>query len=218
MKIILSCSARKNGEFFRYNGEKIHFVANPQAAPKEKDVSYYHPDDIIPGRNITWREYIQSDEFQSDDNNLPAYKLYKPEIFKKLYEKFGDDFYILSAGWGLIKASFKIPYYDITFSSNVSDKFKKRYKKIRFNDFNQLTDHINKDEKIIGFFGNDYLDLFYSLTKDLSNRKYVFKNSSIKKHYDNIQFIPFHSKQKRIWHYKAAEKLLEKDVETILNQ
>jgi hypothetical protein len=47
----------------------------------------------------------------------PAYRLYENRVYGRLVEAFGvENIYILSAGWGLIRADFLTPYYDITFS------------------------------------------------------------------------------------------------------
>jgi hypothetical protein len=47
----------------------------------------------------------------------PAFELYKNDIYRKLVDCFGiDKTFILSAGWGLIRASFLTPWYDITFT------------------------------------------------------------------------------------------------------
>jgi hypothetical protein len=47
---------------------------------------------------------------------LRAFKLYLNDIYRRLARHVGiENFLILSAGWGLIPASFLTPDYDITF-------------------------------------------------------------------------------------------------------
>ena len=87
-------------------------------------------------RMTSWRDVLREynkDYKASPDKNphdlLPAWQLYSPPTYKL-------QLYILSAGWGLIRADFLTPNYDITFSSarNV-EKFKRRTRRATYRDF-----------------------------------------------------------------------------------
>ena len=138
--IITQCAGSKNsgcGFFKTEDGKKVIFVANPNLVSekeKKEDVIFAHPDDVykISKNKITYREIlVMYNETQKNGNpyNLcDALSLYKPEIYQLLKKaKINKNIpvYILSAGWGLVRGSFLLPYYDITFSSN-SEKYKKR--------------------------------------------------------------------------------------------
>ena len=82
--------------------------------------------------------------------------------------------FILSAGWGLIKADFLAPDYDITFSSQ-ADAWKRRNKRDVFRDFAQMTQaELSVSEPIYFFGGKDYLPLYYKLTRTLAARKVIY--------------------------------------------
>lgn len=53
--------------------------------------------------------------------------------------------YILSAGWGLIRADFLTPYYyDVTFSQS-AEGYKRRRKSDRYQDFSMLPEHAEEE-------------------------------------------------------------------------
>ena len=81
--------------------------------------------------------------------------------------------YILSAGWGLIRADFLTPDYNITFSQ--APKGNKRTKSTRFDDLCLLTQ--DSKDPIVFFGGKSYVPLFCELTRSFSGRKVVFYNS-----------------------------------------
>ncbi len=51
MKIIISCSNKKNGESFLHNGTAINFVSRVDGLDAENEL-YVHPDDLIPKKKI----------------------------------------------------------------------------------------------------------------------------------------------------------------------
>jgi hypothetical protein len=64
-----------------------------------------------------------------------AWQLYENKAYARLVDQLGiDRVYILSAGWGLIRADFLTPCYDITFSQS-ADSYKRRRKADRYQDF-----------------------------------------------------------------------------------
>ncbi|MGE5063222.1 MAG: hypothetical protein ACM3IG_04065 [Myxococcales bacterium] len=66
-------------------------------------------------------------------NLLPAYQLYAHDAYRALAQTFGiDEVFILSAGWGLISASFLTPAYDITFKATKTAPWKRRRQDERY--------------------------------------------------------------------------------------
>lgn len=108
-------------------GRKVLFVADPASAPQSDSVIYKRPDDAASsGRSC--RDMLEDYNRNRREDNprdnplglLPAWKLYKNDAYGALAKHFGtDNLYILSAGWGLVKADYLLPCYDITFSASV---------------------------------------------------------------------------------------------------
>ena len=143
MILVIQCAARKNPEagYLRGRDErKVMFVADPGIAPIDPNCSYARPDDTS-DTGKPWRTILR--EYNADPGHnplglLPAWKLYKNATYELLADHCGPEhFYILSAGWGLIRADFLTPAYDITFSPG-AEKHKRRRKKDQYDDFNML--------------------------------------------------------------------------------
>ena len=96
---------------------------------------------------------------------VAAYRLYDNAVYQHLVDKLGiANVYILSAGWGLIRADFLTPYYDITFSAIArgDDAYKRRRKADRYEDFRMLPEET--EDEIVFLGGKDYIALFCELT------------------------------------------------------
>ena len=206
-KVVMICAGGKNDSFFTSYPDN-NFVNEPN----ENQPNENHPDEIM-NDGITWREYLNIN--QSDANLKKAYELYKPRktgIYTRMYNKYLNRFFILSAGWGLVKSDFKLPNYDITFSTDKkSPKNTRRNQNINmlpiYKDFNQLNVNINDDIVYVG--GVKYLKLFYKLTKDLPNRKIIYYNSknNPKPLLGNYLYRRYFIKYPTNWHYELAEKI-----------
>ncbi len=214
MKIVISCSNKKNGGNLIYKGNEIFFVSKPNLVSKPEISSYFKPDDIIPNEERTWRDYTNT---QNNNELLKAFELYKNPIYKSLYDKFKNDLYILSAGWGIINSEFRIPKYNITFSKRGED-YTHRENGDNFNDFNDI-ESISPTENIIFFGGSDYLRLFYDITKFLPNKKIIFykkKDITILNPFlkDNpqIKLIKCETKASTNWHYGCAKRFLNEEL------
>ena len=170
MKIVITCIGPKNGTNLIYNDLEILFVSDSKFCKKQDGKLFANPDEMMPDRKTTWREYVNSSEYQNNENNLKAGDLYNREIFRRLNSVLNYEYYILSAGWGLIKASRRIPKYDISFSGN--EKCKKRNEFQIFQDTNDLIG-IEETELIKFYGGKPYRNLFYSLTNSLKNQKLI---------------------------------------------
>jgi hypothetical protein len=204
IKVVLVCANDKNDSYFtNYQNVKFFDISNHQA-------NEFRPDDNIALQNKTWRTYLI--EQQLDVNLKRAYQLYSRNEYNCLYNKFKNDFYILSAGWGLVNSEFRLPKYDITFSNGENVPIKtRRNRNIAaapvYKDFNQL--EVNDKEDIFFIGGKEYLKLFYKLTQGLENRKIIFYYGL-----DNCPtpivnqntfiFINFPSTDNRRWHYEVA--------------
>jgi len=204
-KVVMVCAGKKNNSSFeKYPNE--NFVNIPS------NFNEYHPDEIMENEKISWREYLLKN--QDDKNLLEAYKLYNREEYRYLHKKYRNNFYILSAGWGLVNSDFKIPKYDITFSNSASLKNKRKsnsFAESIYKDFNQLK--LIDKEDIVFFGGKDYLNIFYKLTQDFKNRKIIYyygKKPNIPKsivNSNNFYFVKYQSNNNRGWHYEASCKL-----------
>lgn len=211
MKLVIQCAGRKfenAGRLANLSGEKVLFVAHPEMCNQQDNC--FRPDDIMDGMNRTWRDYLKSyNQKGSNPYNLyPAGELYKPEIYKALVEKYGaKNVFILSAGWGLVRSDFLIPYYDITFS-NQGEPYSKRRPSDRFEDFNQLCDNgIYPDETIYFFGGQAYLPLYRSLTQNITARKVIYHSQGIAYQIQGYVCIPYRGFTN--WHYICAQEFID---------
>lgn len=156
------------------------FVADPGLGPQGDGIVYAHPDDDA-GSGTSWRDALReyNKNYQANPGNnpdclLPAWRLYCPPTYQVLADHFAlDRLYIISAGWGLIRADFLTPNYDITFSSarNV-EKFKRRSPRATYHDFG-LSPSV-ASEAIVFFGGKSYVPLFCNLTAAATGPRTVF--------------------------------------------
>jgi hypothetical protein len=112
--------------------------------------------------------------------------------------------YILSAGWGLIRADFLTPQYDITFAQS-ADQYKRRRKTDRYDDFCMLH---NQTADIVFFGGKDYLPLFSSLTDGTRSKRIVFYNSANAPNLNGCYLRRFETTTRTNWHYQCVSAFL----------
>jgi hypothetical protein len=218
MKIVIQCaSSKKDGAGYMKtkNGKRVMFVAQPQFAPQSDDVVYHTPDSQSDWQE-SWRTRLEKYNKSPGNNPLnlyPAYKLYKNEIYRKLANRFGvEHMYILSAGWGMIRADFLTPQYNITFSPRA--EYYKRRKFLKTDPyFNMLPD--DGDSPIVFFGGKDYISLFCSLTAEFHSRRIVYYSSAIRPGAPGCEMKRFDPKSKRRtnWHYECAEAFPDSSTE-----
>ena len=222
MKVVISCagSKAKNAGYMKTKDERcvegcVKFVGNPVVAPSNSEFSYAHPDDEAKDGK-TWREKLVAYNKSCKDENplelLPAYKLYTPKcpygnVYTQLVEVFGiDNVYILSAGWGLIHASFLTPKYDITFNGSAA-VYKRRRRSDQYCDFNDLESAI--DEDLLFFSGQSYLPLFCYLTQCYQGRRVVYYSGN-KPNCDNVKLVHYKpTGNPYTWVYECATKVIE---------
>jgi len=201
--IVISCSGGKvDIPHLLQDNQEIKFRA--ESNPPQTFLPY----DTIPNQNppMTWSAFIENAQNINNPALVEAFSLYQPKkapyqnIYSDLHARFSDNLYILSAGWGLIKSSFRIPTYDITFS-NQAKKEKKRSKidaEFNSNDFKQLNPE--KHQRLVCLVSQDYIPQFKRLTNHLSNEKIT---TSIK----SVKDIPGVTKYN--WYYLLAKILIE---------
>jgi hypothetical protein len=215
MKIIISCSDQKNGELLVHKGLKINFVSNKDQSVANQEL-HFHPDDIVPNEEISWRNLINQQK--KDLHLIPAYELYKRPIYSALFKYFGADLFVFSAGWGIIKADYKLPKYNVTFSCSKNIPLHaRRNSEDKFNDFNHLLG-IEENERIVLIAGLDYVLPFCQLTEQLPNEKIIiFKNKKIilnNPFWGNkkFNFVYYHTTRRTNWHYEVAERLIKNEI------
>ncbi len=211
--VVIQCAASKRadaGYLQGADGRKVMFVAQPILAPTNTNWVYARPDDRANGGS-SWREnLLRYNRERAAENSLkllPAWRLYENRTYKCLHDEWGpDNLYILSAGWGLIRADFLVPNYDITFSGN-AEKYKRRGKRDTYNDFHKLPE--NTTSPVVFFGGKDYVNLFCELTSRVQGPRYVFYNSVNPPDAPGCRLHRFDTSARTNWHYKAAQAYVE---------
>lgn len=208
--VIIQCASSKveGAGSFKTGMGQIKFVAHPEAAPHITAIEYKHPDDPSDSPGWSWRQRLRRYNKKQIDNPLrlkPAYCLYGHPVYRELVNKLGvTNVFILSAGWGLVKADYLLPDYDITLKHlNGIDAYKYRRSDDRYQDFNHLP---ASTESIVYFGGQDYLPLLDKLTRRLACEKIVFFATSqppAHREWKTIRFDRFTN-----WHYSAAREYL----------
>jgi hypothetical protein len=214
-KVVMACAGRKNISFFT-SYPRENFVDSPI------NNSEHHPDDTMNKEEISWRKYLLNN--QNDINLKQAFELYLPirypNVYVDLYTKFNANFYILSAGWGLINSEFRLPEYNITFSEN--NNILPNYRRNKnltiqpiYNDFNQLV--VNDEDDIVLLGGKDYRNLFYKLTQHTPNRKVIFYKEQItpqlprfvinRQTFIFVKYTPDNPNNNHDWYYELGTRI-----------
>ena len=211
---VIQCAATKRssaGCLRTGDGRKVVFVADPTIAPASSDRIYKHPDDRM-GANRSYRDAVVGYNCQWRENPndnpwglLAAWKLYKHPVYGRLVQRFGvPSVFILSAGWGLIPASFLTPCYDITFQGTAE-----KYKRRRDGQFRDLMMLPTDSRSIVFLGGRNYRQLFCRMTEGTSAERIVFYRASAEDDQD-IRSTRCDSRPLRTnWHYKCALALVE---------
>jgi hypothetical protein len=211
MIVVIQCAARKRlnaGCLETRDGRRVLFVADPSAAPAQDGLLYARPDDAGEGGR-SWRDELVGYNKSPERNPLkllPAFELYQNEAYRRLADKVGtQNLYILSAGWGLIGATFLTPSYDITFTAQ-AESYKKRRKSDPYNDLSMLAQ--DEEEPILFFGGKDYLPLFVRLTANVQSERIVFFNSAQAPQMNAGRAIRFRTTTRTNWHYECVNAFL----------
>lgn len=195
-----------------------------KVAKPEPKVHYATPDDAEPVTNLTWREYLEdyNKRFRTSGDNpnglCDAATLSKPAIYQQLCRYVGkSNLYILSAGWGLVRADCLLPKYDITFSLRSEVPPESRRREADFcDDFAQLTQEDIASSESVYFFGAlPYLPAFYYLTSHLHGRIVIYhtpKTEDVVKEtgYEYIHYPKTGSNGRPVtnWQYECAKDFM----------
>lgn len=212
MIIVIQCAARKSpeaGHLRTRDGQEVLFVADPDVAPESSACAHARPDDVF-DTGKPWRTVLRkyNAEPHGDPHGLlPAWRLYENPVYRLLKERCGlEGFYILSAGWGLIRSDFLTPAYDVTFSAG-AEKYKRRRKSDSYHDFNMLSEENAED--IVFFGGKDYVNLFCALTERAGGIRYLWFNSKVAPNAPGCELRRFHTRTRTNWHYECARAFVE---------
>jgi len=187
----------------------VHFVAHPNETGQGDGQFYARPDDLSDdGR--TWRKRLLSYNATPDANPLrllPAYRLYGNHVYRSLEERLGGaNLFILSAGWGLIPATFLTPDYNITFSGSASSAFRRRRSDV-FHDWSLIDG--GSPEPLVFLGGKDYLPHFARLTNHYRGPRIAVFNSSDEPTREGLTLVRYETSTRTNWHYEAAKSLLD---------
>ncbi len=202
MKIVIQCAGSKKscaGNLTDQHGHRLVFVAHPEAPDLDhSDGHYCRPDELADMGSGSWRDALvrYNEVFVREGSNpkslLPAGRLYEPAIYESLVSHFQPaNVFILSAGWGLVRADFLLPQYNITFSrqQNVRKEYRRGKREPGWNDFNQLRGVVVDAEEVHFLGGRDYLDLFYSLSApEVGRGKFVIHHKAALRHRDGYHY------------------------------
>jgi hypothetical protein len=216
--VVIQCSASKKKEAgtFLSGNKQVRFVARPGDFRGSRFEIAFRPDDVIPDRAFTWREYLIPNDGSVPTTAplLQAGDLYDRPIYRQLVDVLGAaNVFILSAGWGLVRSDFILPTYDITFSNSRGvDKWKRRKQGDSFHDLAQLTPNDVKPATCINFFGGkDYLPLYYELTRKLDAEKVIHHASDNIPKLVGYRYVKFRANYTN-WHYQCAAEFLDSKI------
>jgi hypothetical protein len=209
--IVIQCAASKQagaGHLVANDGRAIDFVADPRTAPASHNRICARPDDLGEDGK-SWRQILIEYNMTPDVNPcglVPAYQLYQRDAYRRLVDRFGlSNIYILSAGWGLIRAGFLTPHYDITLSPG-ADPYKRRKKSDQYADFNMLPRESEDDIIFLG--GKDYLPLFCRLSEGARVAPIIFYNSAVAPELKRARLRRYRTATRTNWHYECANDLI----------
>lgn len=212
MKIVIQCAATKDpgaGHMRTAGGHRVLFVGDPSTAPATNEYVYARPDDPSDdGRS--WRERLLRYNETPGTNPLGlarAYELYADPAYRDLAKGVGiENLFILSAGWGLIPASFLTPAYDITFSASAESWQRRRAGDV-YHDFRIARQ--DGVEPLVFLGGEDYLPLFAAVTKGYEGRRVALHNLRTMPRLDGVELVRYPATTSTDWHYESARALLD---------
>jgi hypothetical protein len=221
MDIVIQCASTKDpnaGTLRTQDGKVVHFVAVPELCSGASGTLYARPDDISDLPALTWRDrlekYVDEESDANPLNLLEAYRLYRHPAYSNLVRTFGiRQVFILSAGWGLVRADYLLPAYDVTFNRRAKEKNPGAFcaSKDGYKYFQQLSKR--NEGPIVFLGGKDYLPLFNSLTRPLQRERVVFTRAeeagSAAKRQPRylLEERPFVVAARTNWHYQCAQAL-----------
>lgn len=218
MIVVIQCAGSKQknaGTLQTKDGAPVKFVAQPELATQVDGVIYARPDDLI-DEGESWRDkLLRYNENPGNNplNLLSACELYSSKKYQQLADSVDVALYILSAGWGLVRADFLVPAYDITFSTaaKVPHVCRRHKKTDVYADFCQLSQ--DTTEPIIFFGGKDYVPLFVKLTGGLQAKRAVYHKTASLPNVSGCTPVYFETNRDTNWHYDCAKAFLDGKLE-----
>lgn len=218
MIVVIQCASSKQPDaptLLGSDGRRVIFVARPDLAPPDPHAGWAHPDAPSDTPGCTWRALVERENAAQPSGGrlFPAGELYLPPVYRLLMQTFGvGRVRILSAGWGLVRAGFRLPAYDITFSPR-AEPYKRRRAQDHYSDFVQVD--VDADGPLVFLGGVDYLPLFDRLTAGVKATIIVpFRcdpaDAGAALHRAGAWLrVPFRTATKTNWHYECARRLCE---------
>jgi hypothetical protein len=219
--VVIQCAKTKQhnaGYLKTRDGHVVDFVADPAAAPTDLQRIYARPDDVSDD-GATWRKRLL--DYNNDPQGNPfgllsAYQLYEDKVYnvyQRMTERYGTTkVFILSAGWGLLRADFLTPRYNITLSTK-ADTYMRRSKVQQYQDFRMLPAGGTEDVSFFG--GKDYLPLFCDLTETYRGRRTLFYNSAHIPRISGCKLRRYETTTRTNWHYECANAFLGGRIDVI---
>ena len=214
--VIQCCKTKSTTASFRVRNQRVKFVVQPKHRSEETDDFPARPDERMPNRTTTWREQLveYNDTFRATGQNplglKQAFELYAPKgytAYSDLLRHFSaSNMYILSAGWGLVRADFLLPDYDITFRIQDTPEWcvRKPADAELFHDFAHLTpDVVSNDELVYFFGGGSYLQFFFTATSTLPVKRVVYYSAKTVPDPKKCRGIKYDGKG-MTWMYRCA--------------
>ena len=212
MRVVIQCAGDKRtdaGRMKTSDGREVHFVAHPDDVPPEPDLVHARPDDLSE-TGETWRERLLTYNANPAGNPLgllPAYELYNNRVYQQLAGHIGTDrMFILSAGWGLIRADFLTPGYDITFRRD-GKAGAQRTSSDRFDDWIMVDEE--SEDPLLFLGGKSYLPFFCELTDQCRCRRIAYHNLMVPPRCERVEVRRFETNTRMNWHYGAARALID---------
>lgn len=214
LKVIMMCAGNKRPAPLVVDGIPLNIVAISNPIQNK-----YHPDANVPGQNIKIRDLIFNEQDNPHTALHPAYFLYNHLPYMELYNYFGDNLYIQSAGWGIVRSRFKLPEYNITFSQNADPENRRGMEnENNFHDFNHLADDLraekNENDKLVFIGTKHYIPQFWNLTNELPNPKVIYLRNGVgvQPWIPEEYFVRYETLTRTNWHYELARSIINGDI------
>ena len=212
MRVVIQCAGDKRswaGRMKTDDGRSLRFVAHPEEVAAEAGLAYARPDDVSENGE-TWRERVRAYNANPEGNPLellPAYRLYSNRVYRDLASHIGTDrLFILSAGWGLIRAEFLTPSYDSTFRPDGMPG-SWRTSTDSFDDWSMVDGE--SSEPLVFLGGESYFPFFGKLTDHCRCKRVAYHRLKDPPRWDGVEVRRYETKTRTNWYYGAVKALIE---------
>lgn len=228
MKVVIQCAGRKDktAKTFALKGVDQTFVAIPSG---ENQVRPWDEIPTLTGK--TWMDCVKAYRnptewplFEQADINVSGSglltecgRLYLPDAYSALVNRLGkENVYILSAGWGLVRADAGIPTYNVTFSEAKKVPVNARVTPEGRSKSPSISGGMPGDDVIHLFMTPNYVEYWFQSFsgKDIDPQRGVFhwingaKNLPASIHEKNVIWHEL-GDMRTNWHYAAVAQFLK---------